>query len=205
MTYNSSNWNLINVINIIKVIEGIRLIWIMACGNLHKCLQYLYRILFEGFIRLCILPVINTICPVMDVRVKYFIICRHAFKRGNATPGLTIELWDSYVKYISKISKSTMDNAENINLDYFDLLFKPKLAKINRQIKMRISSMRDEYIGCEESEICIDFREFCRILEEVLGTESVRFRYRYTQDTMLFVSIFGDDGPYRRFRWCDWI
>ena len=148
------------------------------------------------WIRLCIIPLVDIICPVVDIRAKYFLICRTNLNLEKE-PDLTIELWDAYVKYLQKSNKSNIDGCERIVLDYFDLLIKQCLARINRGIKMKITSQFDidsKYI---------DFREFCEILEAELGSAPIYFKYRYTKNSKYFESIFGDDGFYRRFKWCD--
>jgi hypothetical protein len=158
----------------------------MICRYIGQFYDRVKTVIFNIFIRLFVMPIIDNICPIVDIRVKYLAVCQ-----TNTDSGLTIERWDSYVDYLVKSKK--VDSAD---LDYYDLLILQKLARINRTIKMNISNI------ASRNAKRIVFSEFFAVLEDELGV-SVNFRYRYTLDSNLFESLLGDDGPYRRFRWCD--
>jgi len=182
--------------------------------HLYRYWNKFKQFFFQFFIRVIVLPTIDKVCPIVDLRVKYSTICCN-------NDVLTVESWDRYVEYLRTIKIQTktqingrqereefeekvdeeVDKEEGYEpgteLDYFDQLILSKIAKINRKIKLRISE--SEYAGSSRA---IGFHAFYEILNVELGN-AIRFKYRYTYDSFLFASLLEDDGPYRRFRWCD--
>lgn len=169
----------------------------MICGPLGKLYDRIKSILFHAFIRLFVLPIIDRICPIVDIRCKYLMICN-----DNEQNVLTIDKWDSYVEYLREMKKLQKVNESNTASDigdYFDHIIIQKIAKLNRIIKMEISNSRG--VGKFKR---MNYPRFLEILESELG-KSINFRYRYTRDSQFFESIMRDDSPYRRFKWCDQI
>ena len=155
--------------------------------------------IFRFFVHGLIFSIIDKVYPIVDIQVKYSVICL-----GNKI--LTVEYWDKYVEYLrdnksnmnDKLSKRCIDNLQNrYELDYFDILILPKIARINRKIKMRISESC--HIGSFRA---IEYHEFYDILKSEIG-DTIKFRYRYSKDSFFFISLLNDEGPYRKFRWCD--
>ena len=151
--------------------------------------------IFLFFIKICILPIVDHVCPIVDIHTKYIMIIQL-----DDLIGLTSAKWDSYVEYLRSSNQQSSDtqsqsDKSQINLDYFDILIKQKLAVINRNVKMKISNSKFHIKR-------ITKHEFLSILETEFG-DAINFKYRYTRDSKLFESLMGDDGPYRRFRWCD--
>ena len=124
------------------------------------------NLIFAILIKLFVLPLINKICPVVDIRTKYLRICR-----SNLDIGLTIDRWDQYVEYLRHIGKEDCQDRQNIiEADYFDLLIRQRLAKVNRIIKMTISSLK----GATKR---LSFDEFYSILEKEFGS-TIEFKYK---------------------------
>jgi len=142
----------------------------------------------NAFVQLCILPIIDLMYPVMSIELKYITICG---SRERLATSLVIDLedWESYVQYINR----------RVELDYFDLLIEQKIRQINRKIKLYASKSQN---------ISIEYKTFYTILQTEIGSDPIDVKYRFVRPSEssldnLFVSVFDDDGPYRRFRWCD--
>jgi hypothetical protein len=155
----------------------------------------IYWTFVEIIISISVIPIIDALYPVMDVHTKYAIICKSINPSSMSDENiaclkLTIKMWDSYVSYVQDLNGG----------DYFDILIRQRLAKINRHIKMHITN---NALKSDSRINYVIYREFYQILGDCLDLKSIDLKYRYTFNNRYFESIFKDDGPYRRFRWCD--
>jgi len=137
----------------------------------------------NAFVQLCVLPIIDLMYPVMSIELKYITIC------GNQRSAINLEDWESYVRYIN----------QRTELDYFDLLIEQKIRQINRKIKL---------VASKSQNTSIEYKTFYAVLQTEIGSDPIDVKYRFVRPSgssldNLFVSVFDDDGPYRRFRWCD--
>ena len=150
-----------------------------------------------------VLPVVDLFHPIVAIKNKFNVICtiknensnKNENKNKNEDIRMNLSDWDNYAKYINRYNKSEQ-NADDSELDYFDTLIKHKVRQINRKIRLEINNDK-----------CMEYIRFREILENEIGVESVNFRYRYvssnSMEAVLFTSMLKDDGPYRRFKWCD--
>lgn len=142
----------------------------------------------NAFVQLCVLPIIDLMYPVMSIELKYITICGSR-ERSDTSSAIDLEDWESYVQYINR----------RVELDYFDLLIEQKIRQINRKIKLTVSKSQNT---------SIDYKTFYTILQTEIGSDPIDVKYRFVRPSRssldnLFVSVFDDDGPYRKFRWCD--
>ena len=156
------------------------------------------------FIGLMILPIVDALYPIFDIEKKFDqIVCcgetELTFGEINTIDKeeieidydieLTQNIWLNYIRHLKTSDKN--------NYDLFDTLINQKLTQINSTIINSInkSDAKPKYIT---------FRTFYTILSVSLG-DAVNIKYRNTSNKLLFVSIFGDDSPYRRFKYNDTI
>lgn len=130
--------------------------------------------------QLTVVAIIDIIFPIISLRNKFDAIAKAT--PTTEYPCIDTTKWSKYVEVV--MSKQT---------DYFDKMFMTKIAKFNRSIKMAITESKVD---------ALYFDDFQRIANTVYG-DAASIRYRHTYNARFFASIFDDDGPHRRFKWCD--
>lgn len=153
------------------------------------------------FIHFVILPVIDSLYPICDLGRKFEHIIKlyktdYCNDNNDETSDsdydieLTQDIWNFYVLHLRNLDKS-----DKVKFDPFDILISQKIEQINTLISHAISKSdtKPKYIT---------FTTFNSILFVILG-DAVNIRYRSTHNKVFFVGIFGDDSPYRKFKWYD--
>lgn len=180
-------------------INGIISVLFFIANILHCVFSDLYnrfvikhyiRSIITILVRFLIIPVIETLYPVFDIELKFDQI--HKLYKTNkgeeySDIELTQNMWNSYIMYLQKTDKS--------KFDLFDILISQKIEQINFAITVAINRS-------DTNPRCISYGLFYNKLLHILG-EAVNIRYRITKNKIFFVGIFGDDSPYRRFRYYD--
>lgn len=148
----------------------------------------------KKIIQMMVIPVVESMYPVFNIEKKFDHIIKSPSVTGQnikfADPDdeteMTQERWNSYIMYLNGSSPSTYD--------MFDILISQKIEKINFDITVAINrtSTVPRYLT---------YAAFYSKLKDVLG-DAIDIQYRFTTNCM-FVGIFGDQGPYRRFKYYD--
>lgn len=142
------------------------------------------------FTRLIIIPIVDSLYPIFNIEKKFDQIIKSPSIEGQtikfADPDDEIELtqdkWNSYIMFLNKSSTSSYD--------MFDIL----ISQINFDMTVTINRTHT-------SPKHITYAIFYSKLKNVLG-DAVDIQYRFTTNC-LFVGIFRDQGPYRRFKYYD--
>jgi hypothetical protein len=160
--------------------------------------NYIFNIVI-AIISFLILPVVETLYPVFDIEKKFDLILKlnkpkHLNNFNNSINyeeyydiELTQDVWNTYIMYLQKTDKS--------KFDLFDILISQKIEQINFTVTLAIN--RSDIIPR-----CITYGDFYNKLLHILG-EAINIRYRRTQNKLFFSGVFGDDSPYRRFKYYD--
>lgn len=169
---------------------------ITTCVKTNSKFSNISKIIGHTLCHILILPIVDTCYPIFDIEKKFDMIVANKYKHvddidnsnnddSNSSDDLTQEKWNNYIVYLNKIDKS--------NYDMFDIIITQKLQQINYDITIAINRASDSK--------SITYGMFYSKLFVLLG-DSINIKYRYTTNS-LFVGIFGDQGPYRKFKYYD--
>lgn len=147
--------------------------------------------ILKYMIRLFVIPIIDTLYPVIDLETKFdqIILEGPPCLVPDSEIELTQERWNFYVLHLSRLSKDP-----KLDKDMFDILIMQKIDDINFEITMSISKSETE-------PKYITYALFRSKLLKILG-DAIDIKYRHTTNRM-FIGIFGDQGAYRRFKYHD--
>lgn len=163
--------------------------YINIWNNIIDKINQLIRVLIE-FFKTLIITFIDLFYPVFDLEKKFDQITLldddyEIFENDDI--GLGQSEWNKYVLKLSKIK-----NNNKMERDMFDILIIQKIHEINFVITLAINRSKTKRIS---------YGVFKKKLSKILGN-AVEIKYRLTTNP-LFESIFKDNGPYRRFKYCD--
>lgn len=170
--------------------------WILCSIVLY--VKNFFVIVMKLLIRAFVIPVIDNLYPVMDLETKFDVIVEVNIKTmintgdnfgcGDQTE-LTQNHWNNYVMHLSRLKADP-----KLKRDIFDVMIIQQIKQINIAMTFAIAktTTRPRYIT---------YHKFKKILTKILG-DAVNIKYR-SATGFLFVGIFRDDGPYRRFRYYD--
>lgn len=147
--------------------------------NINRFIGSMIKIL----IHLIVIPIVDSLYPVFTIEKKFDQII---LMNPDEESELTQDKWNSYVMYLNKSSSSSHD--------MFDVLISQKIELINFDVTVAINRTNTE-------PRYLTFAAFYSKLKNIIG-DAIDIRYRCAQN-ILFVGIFGDQGPYRKFRYYD--
>lgn len=203
---NSNNENKIEKLMhnfILRIFEYFIKILLFSIFILRKVLKFIINILINVFtgsftkyisqsiIHYTIIPIINILFPIVDIEKKFFDIINNN-ENDMYEPELTQEMWNEYIQYLQMKNTDT----KKPTYDMFDQLIIQKMDQINFIITVTINRS-------DNDPRYISYLTFYSKLKDILG-DAIDIKYRYTKNS-LFVGIFGDEGPYRRFKYYDTI
>ncbi|VBB18943.1 hypothetical protein YASMINEVIRUS_1475, partial [Yasminevirus sp. GU-2018] len=164
--------------------------------NLHHHIQAFAKAMFK----ITVVPIAESLYPVYDIERKFDKIVRlnREFDLQSeqkyevkcdltASNELTQQAWNAYVISLQKIKKT--------DYDMFDHIVSQQIDQVNFTITVAINRSNS-------TPRSIPFGMFYSKLFDMFG-EAINTKYRYTTNKIFFVSIFKDEGPYRRLKYYD--